>query len=200
MFQSAVALVAVLLGSTPALGQTGSSPPSGGPAWFPGVPVGAGATNAQLAAAAVHGQSQPARTEAQEVRIVLMKGAPLTGRLVSLTATDVTWRKGDLQDTIPLSDVLRVERVTHRARGLPIVGFAAGYIGCLILFSEADEIDAKQAGLMFGMIGAGVGALVGLNIDSRPRVLYRAPAGTQRIAVRPLLGAHGAGLAVTLGW
>ena len=151
-----------------------------------------------LAPAQAEAQAPKGSEKPPEVRVVSTSGAVQTARLISLTSAEVMLRKGDRETRTPLSEVARIERVTHRARGYAIAGAAAGFVTTKIIYSQTDYVN--QAAWMCALFGAGVGGLAGLISDSQPAVLYLAPPGRQVVEVRPLLGANRAGLAVVLGW
>ena len=153
-----------------------------------------------LAPAQAEAQAPKGSEKPPEVRVVSTSGAVQTARLISLTSAEVMLRKGDRETRTPLSEVARIERVTHRARGYAIAGAAAGFVAAKIIYSQADDIQVNQAALMCALFGAGVGGLAGLISDSQPAVLYLAPPGRQVVEVRPLLGPNRAGLALVLGW
>jgi hypothetical protein len=122
--------------------------------------------------------------EQPDVRVVLGTGLEVRGQLRALSPTAV-----ELRDTkgaatvVPLADVRRIERVTHRVRSGVLIGLAAGYaIGYLGSCGSGDENDCwPEIGLMVGGAGAGAGALIGMIMNRNAAndgrdVIYLAPA------------------------
>lgn len=136
-----------------------------------------------------------------QVRVVSLRGVTREGRLVSLSSSDVVIVQQGQTLTLPLTDVRRVERATHRVRNGAIwgavIGFVAGYLGSC---GGGDENDCwPEAGAMFAGIGAGTGAGIGavLNRTSKgSRVLYPTPAATT--SVTPRIAASAASMELTI--
>ena len=102
MFRSAVAVIAVLLGSTTARAQTGSSPPGGGPTWLPGISVGAGFTG-------VGTQSQQSfESFAGSVRVELLRHLFIEGEWTSPAHASEYFETGDV-DVRPLNGQLGID-------------------------------------------------------------------------------------------
>ena len=141
------------------------------------------------------------RPRSPDVRVTLIGGGQREGELVSLTSAEVVIERDGQSQTLPLTQVSRVERTTHNVRngvlwGL-IVGFAGGYLGSC---GGGDEEDCwPEVGAVFAGIGAGTGALIGAGINratAESRVLYSAPAPS--ISVAPRLTPSHASLDVTI--
>ena len=144
------------------------------------------------------------------VRVTLPHGAQYTGRLISLTATEVVVRqKKSVRDTpYLLTDIKIVETMHHNTRNLAIAGGAAG-LGISLAsdlcgtgrpYGSSGEpacITAKPLLITAGV--AAVGALIGGALDrSHQRVLYAAPSKTALIV--PVIRPAGAGVRVVVRW
>ena len=159
---------------------------------------------AVLAATPLHAQDGLGSAPTQQVRIVLMNGAQQTGRLASLTPAGVTLQEGNRQKAIPLSDVLRVERVTHHARVLTLVGLGVGFMAGRIIFSgcrgpASCDTSRNGASLFTAGIGTAIGGLSGLAWDRNAPVLYAAPTNVGTPS-HPQQNFPAAGVGFSIGW
>lgn len=122
--------------------------------------------------------------EQPDVRVVLGTGLEARGRLIGLSATAVDLRdKMGAVTTVPLADIRRIDRVTHRVRNSVLIGLVAGYaIGYFGSCGSGDEDDCwPEIGLMVGGAGAGAGALMGMIMNRNAAndgrdVIYLTPA------------------------
>jgi hypothetical protein len=143
-----------------------------------------------------------------EVRVVSTTGARQVGRLVSLSGTEVVLRQAGRSVVLPIAQVQRVERVSHRIRNVTIASAIAGYVGgYLASCGDGDENDCwPEVGLLFAGIGAGAGAAIGAVLNRNARqdgrdVLFAAPrreAGL--VSVAPVVTPDRAGARVSLRW
>jgi hypothetical protein len=123
---------------------------------------------------AVRGRSDPPAPP--EVRVVATDGSARKGRVVALSATDVLLRRGEMVERVPLTQVRRVEVVTHRVRSGAFAGAIGGsLVGFLIGAARGPGADMGAAGhaLLAGLWGAGAGAGFGalFNLTSPPAIL-----------------------------
>jgi hypothetical protein len=122
----------------------------------------------------------------KEVRVTLTDGAPWSGKLVSLSATDVVLRKDGKEVRLPLTRVRRVVTTSRDIRKYVTRGTLIGAAGgALFIRCSGGECPPSYARLpVTAGIGAGVGATVGAIVGRmRPptgpeRVVYEAPSAT----------------------
>ena len=152
---------------------------------------------AQADAQAVTGKS---------VLVLSSDGSRQSGRLVSLTAADVTINRDGQDQRLALSGVKRVERVSHHVRNFMLGGLAAGFGVAVALCAQDDNFcgDDGFAGpaLVFGGIGLGGGVGLGVIVKSATadsRVLYPSP-GTAALSVAPFGARGGMGLGMRVRW
>jgi hypothetical protein len=111
-----------------------------------------------------------------EVRVRLRNGQTLKGRLISVSDTALTLARGDITTDVTRGDALRVYRVISKsAKRATLIGLGIG-AGVGGLGAGAAAATASGSGepgeyglavLIYGMIGAGVGALTGYIVGSR---------------------------------
>ena len=145
---------------------------------------------------------------APDVRVRATNGGIFKGRLVSLTTTEVVINQSGRSVVLPIGEVQRVEKSTHRTRNALIIGSILGYVGGYFLScGTGDEEDCwPEIGLLGAGIGAGVGAIVGRSANARAArdgrdVLYSAPARSQaRLQLTPIVSPRRAGLGMLVRW
>jgi hypothetical protein len=108
-----------------------------------------------------------------EVRVRLRNGQTLKGRLMD---TAMTLARGDITTDVTRADALKVHRlISKSAKRATLIGLGIG-AGVGGLGSGAAAATASGSGdpgeyglavLIYGMIGAGVGALTGYIVGSR---------------------------------
>jgi hypothetical protein len=111
-----------------------------------------------------------------EVRVRLRNGQTLKGRLISVSDTAMTLARGDITTDVTRGDALKVHRmISKSAKRATLIGLGIG-AGVGGLGSGAAAAAASGSGepgeyglavLIYGMIGAGVGALTGYIVGSR---------------------------------
>jgi len=111
-----------------------------------------------------------------EVSVQLRNGQKLKGRLISVSDTALTLARGNITTDVTRGDALRVHRVISKSAkratliGLGI-GAGVGGLGSGVAAASAsgsgDPGEYGLAVLIYGMIGAGVGALTGYIVGSR---------------------------------
>jgi hypothetical protein len=111
-----------------------------------------------------------------EVSVRLRNGQTLKGRLISVSDTALTLTRGDLTTDVTRGDALRVHRVISKsAKRATLIGLGIG-AGVGGLGSGVAAASASGSGepgeyglavLIYGAIGAGVGALIGYITGSR---------------------------------
>jgi hypothetical protein len=111
-----------------------------------------------------------------EVSVRLRNGQTLKGRLISVSDTALTLTRGDLTTDVSRGDALRVHRVISKsAKRATLIGLGIG-AGVGGLGSGVAAASASGSGepgeyglavLIYGAIGAGVGALIGYITGSR---------------------------------
>jgi hypothetical protein len=146
----------------------------------------------------------------KEVRVTLRDDVRITGKLITLTNSDVVIRqKRNSNDTRqPLANVRVVETVSHATRNFALIGAGAGLVIALATdlcgsgapYGSGQEpacISAKPALIVGG--SALLGAVIGAALDhSHRRTLYRAPSRSAQLV--PLVFQSGAGFRVTVSW
>ena len=135
-------------------------------------------------------------------------GELVKGRITELSAASVVLNEGSDRRPVAVADVRYVERPPDRPWNGVLagfgVGFGAGFVaaradcgsGCI--FDSAGA--AAAVGLIFGGIGAGIGAISDALI-SRPQVVFvRASTRTRRATVMPIVHTKGGGISVSIGF
>ena len=122
-----------------------------------------------------------ASAQGKEVRITAKNSSRQTGKLVSLSAADVAFRRNGQDISIPLGQVCRIEKVSHGLRNGALLGLGLGVVlGVTPGFNAYRGDLGYQLGTLvdagvFAGIGAGIGAIVNI-ANARGQVLYQAPA------------------------
>jgi hypothetical protein len=111
-----------------------------------------------------------------EVSVRLRNGQKLKGRLISVSDTTLTLAQGKMTTDVTRGDALRVHRVISKsAKRATLIGLGIG-AGVGGLGSGVAAATASGSGepgeyglavLIYGVIGAGVGALTGYIVGSR---------------------------------
>lgn len=135
-------------------------------------------------------------------------GELVKGRITELSTASVVLNDGGDRRQVAVADVRYVERPPDRLWNGVLagfgVGFGAGFVaasadcgsGCI--FDGAGVVTA--VGLIFGGVGAGVGAISDALI-SRPRVIFVRPATrTRRTTVMPIVHTSGGGIGVSISF
>jgi hypothetical protein len=145
----------------------------------------------------------PVRFEGERVRLTMADGRRHKGRLVSLSLSEVVLATNATMLTVPLQDVLKLEK---RARGVlkgALIGLGPGLwvgLGVGEVGSGSTEIWPVFA---FSAIGAGIGAGIGAVIDvirADRNLIYLAPGSGGSIGIKPFASPHGSGLELALRW
>src|SRR5262245_24422649 len=111
-----------------------------------------------------------------EVSVRLRNGQTLKGRLIGVSDTAMTLARGDITTDVTRGDALRVHRVISKSAkratliGLGIgagVGGLSGGVAAATASGSGEPGEYGLAVLIYGMIGAGVGALMGYIVGSR---------------------------------
>ena len=132
--------------------------------------LGLGAVGIMTGAVALPAQEATVSLRGQRVRLVLLAGDPLVGRLLEVGADSFRLARPGEARTIPASDVRRVElsvgRHSHAGRGAVIGAVVGGALGLLAVASAGDDYyytDGEKVAGAVGItaMGAGVGALIG---------------------------------------
>jgi hypothetical protein len=194
VFLSRVAALSVaitVLASSVAAAQTPASTPTAGDTVLP-------------AHGLVASPADVRRAVGTDVRVTFSDRSTRKGTLVSLSASGVTLRTRDGDAIIPLAQVWKVEKTSHRARKGAQIGLLAGlgFGAVMVLLAPCEGecppgMDLLGVG-MLGGLGAGAGALIGRGMKSTGHVIYDAQRATVRVA--PVLSPQGAGLALAVRW
>jgi hypothetical protein len=148
-----------------------------------------------------------ARAIGTEVRVTSPDRKLRKGTLVSLSASAVVLRTRDGDAILPLAQVWKVDKTSHRVRKGAGIGLLAGLgFGALMWAIAPCEGECPQGADVLGVaimagIGAGVGALIGggKNLASADRdAIY--DAGRSTVHVAPILSPRRAGLAMAVRW
>jgi hypothetical protein len=151
-------------------------------------------------------QTSPAAAIGKEVRVTGVDGSTGTGRLVSLSISDVVFQQKGKDVSIPLGQVSKVEKVSHGVRNGVVVGAISGiltgwWVSCGVWY---DDGSCWTPGfLMIAGLGVGAGAGIGA-IDNAAKsddnLLYQAPGASSSVSVVPILSPRHAGLSVAMRW
>ena len=167
-------------------------------------------TVASLISATARAQSAPgadlqrsalqiASAHGKEVRVTSMNGAKRTGRLVSLSTSEVVFSEDGQDVSMALGEVRKVETVHHMARNAAIAGAVGGFIvgcnGC------GDDSSVAVTGAAYGAIGAGAGAIVGALISrglAAKHVVYEA--STPSVHIVPTITPKRSEVSLAVRW
>jgi len=130
------------------------------------------------------------------------KGREIKGRVATLDPSGLTLNGGQGSLTIRADEVRVVrQRVRDSLLNGTLIGFGAGF---LVGSAANAEVGVSDAGwcLMFGGIGAGLGALVDGLIPGEKRDVYRAPAPipTFRFSLAPIVTARTKGVRLSFSF
>lgn len=140
----------------------------------------------------------------QKIRVFFRNGQQQRARLVTLTQTELVAWTGNDSLTIQLSEVDRIERVTHYLRDGTLAGLAVGAGAGLILdWALRDQGEAPPAGtfaMALAGIGTGVGAAVGAAMGLRAdRLIWPTP-GSTTVVILPVLSPSRTGAYLSIRW
>lgn len=147
----------------------------------------------------------PADAIGKEVHVVALDHSRKTGWLVSIDDTQVTIRRSDGAISMPLKEVQGVRLASHVFLKSTMIGLGVGFGTGLVYgsrFEEGGSNYAIEGALMFGGIGAGVGAAIGAVANltgAGSRTVYIGP-GKTALNLAPLLGKGRAGFTGLLSW
>jgi len=111
-----------------------------------------------------------------EVRVRLRNGQTLKGRLISVSDTAMTLERGDITTDVTRGDALKVHRmISKSAKRATLIGLGIGAgvgglgsgVAAAAASGSGEPGEYGLAVLIYGMIGAGVGALTGYIVGSR---------------------------------
>jgi hypothetical protein len=145
----------------------------------------------------------------QNVRVSLTNGGRETGRLLSLSATEVVIRTRGTEVRLPLDRVRSVTKLPDPIRDGALLGAAIGAVaGLQILKCEPgvnDDCPSPHSWwYLDAPVGAGIGAIIGALIDrsrvSKDGVVYRAPVRTSKVLVAPVITPTRRGVALVVRW
>ncbi len=134
----------------------------------------------------------------RDVEVVFHTGGRVRGSLTALTDRDVTIRGRHYS----LTDVLLIERLSHKARNFGLAGLGGGaatgfVVGAAVCGSSNECMMAVP---LFAVIGGAGAAVVGMLIDhvQQPRHVVWTPA--RRLSVAPLLTPRARGIGMVIRW
>ena len=133
-----------------------------------------------------------------QLRIVDKAGTRASGRLIGLTAEELTLRTAAGERRFPRADLREVAVRRRPLRAGVLIGAGAGAaLGALAACTGDDREECPDAALIAGGLGAGVG--LGLAaLMPRTTVVY--PEAGSRISVLPVLTRTGVGVRVSRRW
>jgi hypothetical protein len=132
-----------------------------------------------------------------KVRVEDRSGATTTGRFAALTADEIVVDTGSGRRRFPRDAVATVAvRRSYGRMGL-LIGAGVGAALCIPCVS--GENADKDAPVLTGLIGAGIGGIAGALIP-RMRTEYRAPDAPPSLVVAPAMSRRGTGIRVVLRW
>ena len=137
------------------------------------------------------------RAQGKDVRITLNDGTTHRGKLAAITGSVVTIDGR----TIPLADVLKIEKVGHATRNALVIGMLAFVPTVLVLGPAADMGTGTASAIAAAGVGSGIG--VGALIDAvrKPgNVVYVAPGSSASFAVKPILMKDRKGVTFVTNW
>jgi small nuclear ribonucleoprotein (snRNP)-like protein len=111
-----------------------------------------------------------------EVRVRLRNGQTLKGRLISVSDTALTLARGNINTDVTRGDALRVHRVISKsAKRATLIGLGIGAgvgglgsgVAAAAASGSGEPGEYGLAVLIYGAIGAGIGALTGYLVGSR---------------------------------
>jgi len=151
--------------------------------------------------------AKPVARDGQEVRVTMRTGERRSGRYVSLASSEFVMSTGTNHVVIPLSDVRRIEIVSHHARLGALIGLSSGIGWALSVCATDDNFCGDDASFpvlasFLGGMGAGIGTAVGgmLNAATADRHVLFENRSHPVAKVSPILGGGRAGVAVSLRW
>jgi hypothetical protein len=142
------------------------------------------------------------------VWVTMFDGRELKARLKASDGKTIELSQADGEVSVLLSDVWRLESPDSLANGagwgalIGGVGFALQASAAFAFSSDVDLDAVPGAALMLGGIGAGLGALGGLMVDSLiegRRVIYSA-AKPVTVTIDPLVSSNGTGVSARVRW
>ena len=139
----------------------------------------------------------PTRAQGKDVRITLNDGTTHRGKLAAITGSVVTIDGR----TIPLADVLKIEKVGHATRKAVVIGMLAFAPTVLVLGPAADMGTGTASAIAAAGVGSGIG--VGALIDALRKpgnVVYVAPGSSASFAVKPILMKDRKGVTFVTNW
>ena len=133
------------------------------------------------------------------------KGREIKGRIAAIDPSALTLNGGPGALTIRSDDVREIrERVRDSLLNGTLIGFGAGLLVGAVASAANAEGGGSDAGwcLMFGGIGAGLGALVDGLIPGEKRDVYRAsaPIPAFRFSLAPVVTPHMKGVRLSLSF
>ena len=150
----------------------------------------------------------PVRAYAQDqpvgklVHVRVLDGSKRSGSLISLDSKSVVIEQRGGALTVPLAEVRTITRASYALPAGTAIGLGAGFVGGLVVCGNESDCHPLQGALLYGAVGAGIGAAAGgviKAIRSNSRVVYRAPAKTS-IAVAPVFSRRSVGVRGVVSW
>ena len=149
-------------------------------------------------------QTAAASAEAQgkNVRVTTMDGDRRTGKLVSLSDSQVVLMVDRQRVPTPLGEVRRVEKVSHHKLIGGLLGAGAGFA---IAYSAGHQTGycietCLMTGIVYGVpIGIGVGVGIGAIINAAKadeNLIYQTPGPPGLVSVAPILSPRRQGVAL----
>jgi len=140
------------------------------------------------------------------VHVTTASGGKMKGKLLELSDSSFTMLVGRERRTLQKSEIQEVSEIhRHAGKGALIgtgIGAAFGVVGMIAGCADCGVETVGYAvigAIVYGGIGAGIGALAGAATQTE-RVVYRAPThqSAARVTVSPLVSKRGAGLNLAL--
>ena len=140
----------------------------------------------------------------KEVRVTGIDGSRQTGRLVSVSDSEIVLRRNSKEQRQPLTTVQRIDRVGHRVRNWAIWGAAIGGGTAAMVGYRSLRLDGMDADEVRGVtvLWAGVGMAAGASLGA---LVERVSAPGKRIyqssmKLSPIVSPRRQAVALTMQW
>jgi hypothetical protein len=135
-----------------------------------------------------------------DLRVEDSSGGRITGRLIRLTAGEITIRTASGEKRFQREDVRQVAVRRQPLRMAVLIGAGAGAdTGAAAACTGPERDECADAPILVGAVGAGLGFLAGTLIH-RTTIVYPETEKRAAVVVSPAISGGAAGLSVGLSW